>query len=57
MRCAQTQCSRQYQELKERLAGGRGDIVAYTAGKREFVVQVLARAGVTAEQWRPPGRH
>lgn len=42
----------QYQELKERLAADSPDIAAYTAGKREFVVQVLARAGVTAEQWR-----
>lgn len=42
----------QYQELKERLATDSGDIAAYTAGKREFVVQVVARAGVVAEQWR-----
>jgi GrpB-like predicted nucleotidyltransferase (UPF0157 family) len=42
----------QYQELKERLAADSGDIAAYTAGKRDFVVQVLARAGVIAEQWR-----
>src|SRR5215472_9041663 len=49
--------ARQYEELKERLAADSGDIAAYTAGKREFVVQVLARAGVIAEQWRQPGRH
>jgi GrpB-like predicted nucleotidyltransferase (UPF0157 family) len=49
--------ARRYQELKERLAADSGDIAAYTAGKREFVVQVLARAGVTAEQWRQAGRH
>jgi GrpB-like predicted nucleotidyltransferase (UPF0157 family) len=49
--------ARQYQELKERLAADSGDIAAYTAGKREFVVQVLARAGVTAEQWRQAGRN
>ncbi len=42
----------QYQELKERLAADSADMAAYTAGKREFVIQVLARAGVTAEQWR-----
>ncbi len=48
--------ARQYQELKERLAAGSDDIAAYTAGKREFVVQVLARAGVIAEQWRQAGR-
>jgi GrpB-like predicted nucleotidyltransferase (UPF0157 family) len=47
----------QYQELKERLAADTSDMVAYTVGKREFVVQVLARAGVMAEQWRQPGRH
>jgi GrpB-like predicted nucleotidyltransferase (UPF0157 family) len=46
----------QYQELKERLAADSADITAYTAGKREFVVQVLARAGVIAEQWRHAGR-
>jgi len=45
----------QYQELKERLAADSSDIAAYTAGKREFVVQVLARAGVIAEQWRRSG--
>jgi GrpB-like predicted nucleotidyltransferase (UPF0157 family) len=49
--------ARQYQELKERLAAGSADIAAYTAGKREFVVQVLARAGVIAEQWRQAVRH
>jgi GrpB-like predicted nucleotidyltransferase (UPF0157 family) len=48
--------ARQYQELKERLAADSGDIAAYTAGKREFVVRVLARAGVIAEQWRQSGR-
>jgi GrpB-like predicted nucleotidyltransferase (UPF0157 family) len=42
----------QYQELKERLAAESSDIAAYTADKREFIVQVLARAGVTAEEWR-----
>jgi GrpB-like predicted nucleotidyltransferase (UPF0157 family) len=47
----------QYQELKERLAADSGDIAAYTAGKRQFVVQVLARAGVMAEDWRQAGRH
>jgi len=47
----------QYQVLKERLAADSGDITAYTAGKREFVVQVLARAGVEAEQWRQQGTH
>jgi GrpB-like predicted nucleotidyltransferase (UPF0157 family) len=47
----------QYQELKERLAVSSADLAAYTAGKREFVVQVLARSGVTAEQWRQAGRH
>lgn len=47
--------ARQYQELKEALAADSCDIAAYTAGKREFVVQVLARAGVTAEQWRQAG--
>jgi GrpB-like predicted nucleotidyltransferase (UPF0157 family) len=46
-----------YQELKEHLAADSGDIAAYTAGKREFVVQVLARSGVTAEQWRQAGRN
>ena len=45
--------ARQYQELKEHLASDSGDIAAYTAGKREFVVKVLAQAGVIAEQWRP----
>jgi GrpB-like predicted nucleotidyltransferase (UPF0157 family) len=45
----------QYQALKERLAAGSSDIEAYTAGKREFVVQVLARAGVIAEQWQRAG--
>jgi GrpB-like predicted nucleotidyltransferase (UPF0157 family) len=49
--------ARQYQELKERLAADSSDIAAYTAGKREFVVQVLARAGVIAEQWRQAERH
>src|SRR6185437_2848888 len=49
--------ARQYEELKERLAADSGDLAAYTAGKREFVVQVLARAGVIAEQWRQAGRH
>lgn len=49
--------ARQYEELKERLAADNGDIAAYTAGKREFVVQVLARAGVIAEQWRQAGMH
>lgn len=49
--------ARQYQELKERLAAESGDIATYTAGKREFVVQVLARAGIIAEDWRPTGRH
>lgn len=48
--------ARQYEELKERLAADSGDIVAYTAGKREFVVHVLARAGVIAEQWRQAER-
>ena len=47
----------QYQELKEQLAAGSADLAAYTAGKREFVVQVLARSGVTAEQWRQAARH
>jgi GrpB-like predicted nucleotidyltransferase (UPF0157 family) len=42
----------QYQELKQRLAADSGDIAAYTAGKREFVIQVLAATGVVAEQWR-----
>jgi GrpB-like predicted nucleotidyltransferase (UPF0157 family) len=49
--------TRQYQELKERLAADSGDIAAYTAGKREFVVQVLARSGVIAEQWRQAGKN
>jgi GrpB-like predicted nucleotidyltransferase (UPF0157 family) len=49
--------ARQYEELKERLAADSGNIAAYTAGKRDFVVQVLARAGVIAEQWRQAGRH
>jgi GrpB-like predicted nucleotidyltransferase (UPF0157 family) len=49
--------ARQYQELKERLAADSSDVAAYTAGKREFVVQVLARAGVIAEQWRQAERH
>lgn len=49
--------ARRYQELKERLAADSGDIAAYTAGKREFVVQVLARSGVIAEDWRQAGRH
>jgi GrpB-like predicted nucleotidyltransferase (UPF0157 family) len=49
--------ARQYQELKERLAADSGDIAVYTAGKREFVVRVLARAGVIAEQWRQAGRN
>jgi GrpB-like predicted nucleotidyltransferase (UPF0157 family) len=47
----------QYQELKQRLAAHTGDFAAYTAGKREFIVLVLARAGVRAEQWRKAGRH
>jgi GrpB-like predicted nucleotidyltransferase (UPF0157 family) len=47
--------ARRYQELKEQLAADSCDIAAYTAGKREFVVQVLARAGVIAEQWRQAG--
>jgi GrpB-like predicted nucleotidyltransferase (UPF0157 family) len=46
----------EYQELKEQLAADSADLASYTAGKREFVVQVLARSGVTAEQWRPAGR-
>ena len=46
--------ARQYQQLKEKLAADSPDVAGYTAGKREFVVQVLARAGVTAEQWRRP---
>lgn len=45
------------QELKERLAVDSGDIAAYTAGKRESVVQVLGRAGVIAEDWPQVGRH
>jgi GrpB-like predicted nucleotidyltransferase (UPF0157 family) len=49
--------ARRYQELKERLAADSGDITAYTAGKREFIVQVLAQAGVIAEQWQQAGRH
>jgi GrpB-like predicted nucleotidyltransferase (UPF0157 family) len=49
---ADPELARQYQELKEGLAANSADIAAYTAGKRDFVVQVLARAGVTAEQWR-----
>ena len=49
--------ARRYQELKEQLAADCRDIAAYTAGKREFVVRVLARAGVTAEQWRQEGSH
>ncbi len=49
--------ARQYEELKERLAADSHDISAYTAGKREFVVRVLARAGVIAEQWRQAGGH
>ncbi len=49
--------ARRYQELKEQLAADSGDIAAYTAGKREFVVQILAQAGVTAEQWRQAGSH
>jgi GrpB-like predicted nucleotidyltransferase (UPF0157 family) len=44
--------ARQYQQLKKRLAADSPDMAVYTAGKREFVVQVLARAGVTAEDWR-----
>jgi GrpB-like predicted nucleotidyltransferase (UPF0157 family) len=51
------QLASQYQELKEQLAADSADLAAYTAGKREFVVQVLARSGVTAEQWRQAGRH
>jgi len=47
--------ARQYEELKEQLAADSGDIGVYTAGKREFVVQVLARSGVIAEQWRQAG--
>jgi GrpB-like predicted nucleotidyltransferase (UPF0157 family) len=47
----------QYQELKEQLAVGSADLAAYTAGKRDFVVQVLARSGITAEQWRQARRH
>lgn len=47
----------QYQQLKERLAADSGDIASYTAGKRQFVVQVLARAGVIAEQWRQAATH
>jgi GrpB-like predicted nucleotidyltransferase (UPF0157 family) len=49
--------ARQYEELKEQLAADSGDIAVYTAGKREFVVQVLARSGVIAEQWRQAGRN
>jgi GrpB-like predicted nucleotidyltransferase (UPF0157 family) len=49
--------ARRYQELKERLAADSCDIAAYTAGKREFVVHVLAQAGVIAEQWRQADRH
>jgi GrpB-like predicted nucleotidyltransferase (UPF0157 family) len=49
--------ARQYQDLKQQLAADSGDIAAYTAGKREFVVQVLARSGVIAEQWRQAGRN
>jgi GrpB-like predicted nucleotidyltransferase (UPF0157 family) len=47
--------ARRYQELKQRLAADSGDIAAYTAGKRDFVVQVLTRSGVIAEQWRQAG--
>jgi len=42
----------EYQQLKETLAAQSPDMAVYTAGKREFVVRVLARAGVTAEDWR-----
>ncbi len=37
----------EYRDLKQRLAGEHpGDLLAYTAGKRAFVVAVLAGAGV-----------
>jgi GrpB-like predicted nucleotidyltransferase (UPF0157 family) len=52
---ADPQVARRYQELKERLAADGDDITTYTAGKREFVVAVLARSGVVAEQWRQAG--
>jgi GrpB protein len=48
--------ARRYQELEERLAAESGDIAAYTADKREFVVEVLARARVIAEQWAAGGK-
>jgi GrpB-like predicted nucleotidyltransferase (UPF0157 family) len=47
----------QYQELKERLAASGADLAAYTAAKRDFVVEVLARCGVRADQWRDAGWH
>jgi GrpB-like predicted nucleotidyltransferase (UPF0157 family) len=52
---ADPELARQYQELKERLAPDSTDIAAYNAGKREFVVEVLAKAGVIAERWRQTG--
>jgi GrpB-like predicted nucleotidyltransferase (UPF0157 family) len=45
--------ARQYQQLKVRLAADSPDLAVYTAGKRAFIVRVLKKAGITAEQWRP----
>lgn len=45
---ADTALRDEYEALKLRLAEAHGgDVVAYTAAKRDFVARVLARAGVT----------
>ncbi len=38
--------TREREALKQRLAGGSGDMAGYTAGKRAFVVRVVAASGV-----------
>jgi GrpB-like predicted nucleotidyltransferase (UPF0157 family) len=43
---ADTELSREYEALKVRLAEESDDAGVYTAGKREFVVRVLARSGI-----------
>jgi GrpB-like predicted nucleotidyltransferase (UPF0157 family) len=36
----------QYQALKQALASGKGELTAYTSGKRDFVVSVLRSKGL-----------
>jgi GrpB-like predicted nucleotidyltransferase (UPF0157 family) len=44
---ADDELAREYEELKLRLAAGEESVEDYTAGKRELVGRVLARAGLT----------